>query len=70
MDEAEPLTRECLKIMRKVYGNEHPVVAESLNNLAALLSDQVGLKVHMLFSQSFLNVATTGQIGRGTRALL
>ena len=43
LSEAEPLTRECLKIMRKVHGNEHPLLAGSLNNLAALLRDQVRL---------------------------
>ena len=41
LGKAEPLTRECLRIMRKVHGNEHPLVAVSLNNLAGLLKAQV-----------------------------
>ena len=40
-DEAEPLYKESLAIRKKVLGDEHPDVAESLNNLAGLLSDQV-----------------------------
>ena len=39
--EAEPLYKEALAIDKKVYGDEHPEVATDLNNLAALLSDQV-----------------------------
>ena len=34
---------ESLRIRRKVLGDEHPDVAESLSNLAGLLIDQVGL---------------------------
>lgn len=32
---------ESLRIRRKAFGNEHPAVAESLNNLAQLLKTQV-----------------------------
>ena len=39
-DEAEPLYKEALAIRKKVYGDEHPDVAGSLNNLAWLLRDQ------------------------------
>ena len=35
-------------ISEKVYGKEHPDYALKLNNLAQLLSDQVGLQVHTL----------------------
>ena len=34
---------ESLRIRRNVLGNEHPDVAQSLNNLAQLLYDQVRL---------------------------
>ena len=40
-DEAEPLYREALDIRKKVFGDEHPNVAQSLNNLASLLESQV-----------------------------
>ena len=40
-DEAEPLYRESLVIIKKIYGDEHPSVATGLNNLASLLDDQV-----------------------------
>ena len=39
-DEAEPLHKESLAIRKKALGEEHPDVAQSLNNLALLLSDQ------------------------------
>ena len=39
-DEAEPLYKEALAIRKKVFGDEHPSVAESLNNLAGLLYSQ------------------------------
>ena len=42
-DEAKPMFEESLRITRKVLGNGHPDVAQSLNSLAALLGDQVGL---------------------------
>ena len=34
---------KSLRIRRKAFGNEHPAVAESLNNLAELLREQVRL---------------------------
>ena len=34
---------ESLRIRRKVLGNEHPNVAQGLNNLAELLRTKVGL---------------------------
>ena len=34
---------ESLRIRRKVLGDEHPDVAQSLNNIAELLSAQVRL---------------------------
>ena len=43
---------ESLSIRRKVLGNEHPNVAQSLNNLAQLLKDQVGLLVQTLLSDN------------------
>ena len=39
-DEAEPLYKESLAIRKKVFGDEHPDVAGSLNNLAVLLYHQ------------------------------
>ena len=38
--EAEPLYQRALKIREKVLGPEHPDVAHSLNNLAALYHAQ------------------------------
>jgi tetratricopeptide (TPR) repeat protein len=37
---AEPLYRDCLEVARKRLGEEHPDVATSLNNLAALYRSQ------------------------------
>ncbi len=39
-DEAEPLFTESLSLRRRVLGDDHPAVAQSLNNLAALYDDQ------------------------------
>ena len=44
-DEAEPLYRESMAILKKVFGSEHPDVAQSLNNLAGLLKAQVSIKI-------------------------
>ena len=44
LDEAKPLYKESLAIRKKVLGEEHPDVAQSLNNLAQLLQDQVRQK--------------------------
>ena len=44
-DEAEPLYRETLAILKKVHGDEHPSVATGLNNLASLLKSQVSIKI-------------------------
>jgi hypothetical protein len=44
-----PLYEESLRIRTKVFGDEHPDVAESLNNLAELLQEQV----------IFTNISTT-----------
>ena len=41
LGEAEPLFKESLTIRKKVFGDEHPDVAQSLNNLAELLRAQV-----------------------------
>ena len=38
--EAEPLYEQVLEILKKLYWPEHPAVATSLNNLAALYTDQ------------------------------
>jgi len=40
-DEARPLYDRSLKILKKALGEDHPDVAGSLNNLAALLWAQV-----------------------------
>ena len=42
-DESEPLYRESLAIWKKVHGNDHPLVATGLNNLAELLRVQVSI---------------------------
>ncbi|MHC4066592.1 MAG: serine/threonine protein kinase, partial [Planctomycetota bacterium] len=39
-DLAEPLMRQGLNLQRRLYGNEHPGVATSLNNLATLLHEK------------------------------
>ena len=39
---AEKLQREALRINKKALGDEHPIVAAELNNLAVLLWNQVG----------------------------
>ena len=39
--EAEPLYERSQAIREKVYGPDHPAVAESLNNRAGLLRQQV-----------------------------
>ena len=39
--EAERLLRKALEIEMKIYGRDHPEVATSLNNLAAVLEEQV-----------------------------
>jgi len=38
--EAEPLYKQALEIFRKIYGEYHPDVAQSLNNLAGLYDDE------------------------------
>jgi hypothetical protein len=43
MDEAELMYRKALAINKKIYGDEHPEVAEDLNNLASVLEEQVSL---------------------------
>ena len=40
LDEAKPYMEQALAIRKKVLGEEHPNVAESLNNLAQLLNAQ------------------------------
>lgn len=40
---------KSLRIRRKALGDEHPAVAESLNNLAQLLKAQVGLPAYHVF---------------------
>ncbi len=37
---AEPWRKKCLEVTQKQFGQEHPFVAASLNNLAALYSSQ------------------------------
>ena len=39
-DEAEKMFEESLAIYKKMLGDEHPVVADSLNNLASLYENQ------------------------------
>ena len=41
LDEAGPLFERSLAIREKVLGPDHPDVAQSLNNRALLLQDQV-----------------------------
>ena len=52
---------ESLRIRRKTFGNEHPSVAESLNNLAQLLRAQVRAKGRTLLSQVALNCSLQGK---------
>ena len=40
LDEAAPLMRQALAIFKKVHGEEHPNVANTLHNLALLLRNQ------------------------------
>ena len=39
LDEAAPLYKEAIAIWKKVHGDEHPLVATGLNNLAVLLDE-------------------------------
>jgi tetratricopeptide (TPR) repeat protein len=39
-NESIPMLRRPLKIRRKVFGENHPDMAESLNNLAEVLREQ------------------------------
>jgi hypothetical protein len=41
LKEAKPLYKQALKVSKRVYGEEHAVVADSLNNLALLLREEV-----------------------------
>ena len=41
LDEAEPLYRRSLAMREKALGQDHPDVATSLNNIAALLENKV-----------------------------
>ena len=43
LDDAKPLYEEALAIWKKVHGEEHPLVATGLNNLAQLLEALVRL---------------------------
>ena len=45
-DDAESLHKQALIIRRKVFGEEHPDAAESLNNLAEVYRAQVRFSVH------------------------
>ena len=54
MDEAGPLYDRSLAIREKALGPDHPDVATTLNNRAALLQDQVGA---MTIRRTFLVVA-------------
>ena len=45
-DDAESLQKQALIIRRKVFGEEHPDVAQSLNNLAEVYRAQVRFSVH------------------------
>ena len=42
LDEALPLFKQSRAIREKVFGPDHPSVAESLNNEALLLKQMVG----------------------------
>ena len=63
-DEAMPLYEEALCIKRKLFGNEHPRVANGLNNLALLLKNMVVFRVHMLLfvEPICLKLFTSGQV--------
>lgn len=54
---------ESLCIRRKVFGDEHPDVAQSLHNLAALLNDQVGLAEHVAERSTAEFYSLKGQLG-------
>ena len=45
-DDAESLHKQALTVRRKVFGEEHPDVAQSLNNLAEVYRAQVRFSVH------------------------
>jgi len=38
--EAEPLFKQSLEILRKIYGEYHPYVATTLNNIAGLYTEK------------------------------
>ena len=50
--EAEKLQREAMRIRKKTLGEEHPLYASDLNNIALLLKDMVGLQAHTLLNTS------------------
>lgn len=58
--EAVPLFKRSLAIHEKVYkdGPDHPDVAVSLNNLAALLNSQVKAIAILKFTINFLQAST------------
>ena len=41
LDKAAPLYKKAIEIWKKVHGEEHPLVATGLNNLANLYKAQV-----------------------------
>lgn len=53
-EEAKPRYEEAIAIWKQVHGKEHPLVAIGLNNLAALLKQQVGLHVAHVVETSCL----------------
>ena len=44
-EEAEPLYKRSLAIREKVFGEDHPSVATTLNNLGSLLRGKFALRV-------------------------
>ena len=55
-DDAKPLHEEALAIRKKVHGEEHPDVAQSLNNLAVLLYHQQKYNEAKTYMEQALNI--------------
>jgi tetratricopeptide (TPR) repeat protein len=54
--EAEPLYQQALALRQKLLGDDHPDVAESLNNLAGLYESQGKYKEAEPLYQQALNI--------------
>jgi hypothetical protein len=52
LEDSKDLYEESLKIRRKIFGEDHPDIAESLNNIALIFFKQV--IIYLLFNFNYL----------------